>query len=164
MAADQLFPVPPSWFNSEQTSLWCVRGQQRRDHLPLVSSVAPTCTEAEERKGGFYKSEDSAFWGFYFGVRCQWYTSFMKKETPPLHDWGPLVAGPPPPPPPQDDREWIIVEGCSLSASPAATSAPLSQTLSDHQQPLTASVAKLWDLNLRPGPHLQLNSLFFQRC
>lgn len=32
LPADELFPVPPSWLNSEQTLVWCVH--QWRDHLP----------------------------------------------------------------------------------------------------------------------------------
>lgn len=80
----------------------------------------------------------------------------QEKETPPpQHESGPFLAGPPPL---KDDREWIIVEGCSLSgSSPAATSAPLSRTLSD-RQPLWDLIEVLAD---RPGSNLDLNTLFF---
>ncbi len=84
-------------------------------------------------KGDFFKSEDyiggsSAFWGFYFGVRSVVHAGVSlisqgKETPPPQHECGLFVAGPPPL---KDDRERIIVEGCSLSSfSPAATSARL---------------------------------------
>lgn len=42
-----------------------------------------------------------------------------KEAPPPQHESGPFVAGPPPL---KDAREWIIVEGCSLSGSNISSS------------------------------------------
>ena len=125
MAADELFPVPPCRLHSEQTSLWCVCGRQRE-----ITSLWSAVWQSKSSK---VRISGLLLWsGTWVSLVSQ------EMETPPpplpppplpppLHpsppqlQWGPLESGPPPL---EDDREGIIVEGCSRSVSPAATSAP----------------------------------------
>lgn len=125
----------------------------RGEITSLWSAVWLHSTHREETRG-FYKSEDSAFWGAFI-----------------LESDASGTCG-------NTSSAWLRkVSGWSSSSSSSSTgwqwraapSLPVQQlhqsrTRSD-RQPLTAPVARLWDLNkvLRPGPHLHLDSLF-KKC